>query len=497
MKKTLILKTFTTLTMLTLAISACSTSKSAQKDSSGEYYSGMSIEQLIENTDLDAEPATTDEPVISLNRKGHKVPKVVNDAVKKWIVYFTKTNPSWFQRALTRSEEFETNMKNILISNDVPEELFYLALIESAFVQKARSHAGAKGIWQFMKGTGRLYGLRVDRSVDERVDPYKATAAAASYLKDLYNIYGSWYLAIASYNAGEGRIRSAILRHRERDFWALADKNALPDETMNYVPKYIAAVIVAENYEKFGFTYNGPSKEGIIVDEDIKTLFAVDQFKRGSTPSRRKSDSSAYASYSPRPEETITRTHKVRRGDNLSSISRKYGVSISQLKDCNRRLRNTNNIVIGQVLDLNCAESSGPVKTVASAETATGSETNIASTETTETPKRKEKPIIYRVRSGDTLERISKKYDVTIEQIKDCNPTVKRYTILAGQKLKITCTKDAVESNYIVHTVRRGDTLWSISSRYGVSINDIMKWNNLRKKSVIFKGRKLKIYKNS
>jgi len=388
MKKINTVKPFAIALILSLAFLSCSTSKSSQKNSSSSdvSYSGLSIEQLIENTDLDATPQPDETATSSqIVRTPHKVPTVINEEVKKWIVYFTKTNPSWFQRALSRSEEFETNMKNILISNDVPEELFYLALIESGYVRKSRSRAGAQGIWQFMKGTGKLYGLRVDRKVDEREDPYKATAAAASYLKDLYNIYGSWYLAIASYNAGEGRIRSAILRHRERDFWELADKNALPEETMNYVPKYIAAVIVAENYNKFGFVYNGPSKEGIIVDEDVKSLFAVDQFRRGSSHTRRAAGSSAYASYerdNKRPtapivvavDNTSTSTneiaeaetmvsqeapeivmHRVTRGDNLSSIARRYGVSISQLKSCNNKLQTNDSIFIGQKIKLNCA----------------------------------------------------------------------------------------------------------------------------------------------
>lgn len=501
MKKLNTIKTFTITTILLLTLSACSTNGTARRNgsSSDTYYGGTSIEQLIESTDLDAAPAPDEDISTKIVRKSHKVPKVINEEVKKWITYFTKTNPSWFQRALTRSEEFETNMKNILISNDVPEELFYLALIESGFVRHSRSHAGAQGIWQFMKGTGRLYGLRVDRKVDERLDPYKATAAAASYLKDLYNIYGSWYLAIASYNAGEGRIRSAILRHRERDFWELADKNALPEETMNYVPKYIAAVIVAENYDKFGFAYNGPSKEGIIVDEDLKTMFAVDQFRRGSSHTRRAVDSSAYASYeakksssstvatvSPQAastEQEVIAFHKVRRGDNLSTISRKYGVNLSQLRACNSSLKSSDKIAIGQRIKLVCDE--GPEAPKLAVSSGEGDSVRPA-----------KKTTVYRVRKGDTLERISKKYDVSIDHIKECNPTVKRYTILAGQKLKINCPSpsDQPARDYIVHTVRRGDNLSKIASRYGVSVKNIIEWNNIRNKSVIFKGRKLRIY---
>ncbi|MFH1223287.1 MAG: LysM peptidoglycan-binding domain-containing protein [Pseudomonadota bacterium] len=492
----------------TLAVMSCSTTgskRTSSKNGNGDY---PNIEALIQQTDLDEDAASGGETGLRrASTEKHKVPRVINESVNKWIIYFTKQNPDWFQRALTRSEEYETDMKNILINSEVPEELFYLALIESAFVKRAGSHAGAKGIWQFMKGTARLYGLQVKRGLDERYDPYKSTAAAAAYLKDLYNIYGSWYLAIASYNAGEGRIRNAILKHRERSFWELAAKNALPEETMNYVPKYIAAVIVAENYRKFGFAYNGPSSGAPVVAEDVNKLVAMDKFRRGAKPSRPTGAASGYAASSG------TETYIVKRGDNLSKIADRFGTTISDLKYCNERIHGST-IGVGQRLRINCeratqiakAENKEAAKEI-SAAAATVVAANApapASAATVVRPSKVEQdtetkiPRTYRVKYGDTLEGIGKKYSLSVEDIKDCNPTVQRYQILAGQRLKLTCTKETVVAagtpSYKVHVVRPGESLWSISSRYGVSVNDIMKWNNLKSRSVIFKGRRLKIY---
>jgi len=476
-------------------VASCATTSNGKKTgakNNGEYGS---IEDLIQKTDLDEGSDSGETGKL-------KVPRVINESVARWIDYFTKENREWFQRALTRSETYETDMKNILISSGVPEELFYLALIESAFIQKAHSRAKAQGIWQFMKGTGKLYGLNVKRGNDERNDPYKSTAAAAAYLKDLYNIYGSWYLAIASYNAGEGRIRNAILRHRERNFWELAAKNALPDETMNYVPKFIAAVIVAENYSKFGFAYNGPSKGAATVAEDVSKLVALDQYRRGARP-QRSSSASVEAKETGSAETSI---YIVKRGDNLSKIARKNDVSMADIKKCNHKLKG-NNINIGQRLVINCEEKETRIAK-------NEAKTKEVATATPTTATTKTKHNVYKVKHGDTLEAIAKKNGLTIEGIKDCNPTVKRYQILAGQKLKLTCTpvdeEDiateetvAIDTSvkpvkkvgpYKVHVVRPGESLWTIAQKYNVTISNLMAWNNLKKRSVIFKGRRLRVY---
>ncbi len=508
MKKINILTTILFSLSLVMIVSCASGNKGVKKGSySKSSLDPKNIEQLIQQTDLDEDSPSEYAANASGKQSTQKIPRVINESVKKWIRYFTVENPEWFQRALSRSEEYETNMKNILIAYDVPEDLFYLALIESAFVQKAHSRAGAKGVWQFMKGTGKLYGLQVTRKNDERLNPYKATAAAAAYLRDLYNIYGSWYLAIASYNAGEGRIRNAIIRHRERNFWELASKNALPDETMNYVPKYIAAVIVGSNPKLYGFQYNGPSKDAVMVAEDVAKL---DQYRRGAVAVSTKvamnlPESASKAEATPVVETTI---YKVKKGDNLSKIAARNDTTMSQIRACNRKMKN-DTVMIGQKLILSCskgtagtaiasAEKPKTVETAAAVEEQTTSDDETVTAATTS--KTKVKKIIHKVRRGDTLEAISKKYGTTVAQIKDCNPTVKRYEILAGQRLKINCgpttdtaTTVALNEDGLTHVVKSGESLWSISQKYDVRITDIMKWNNLKKRSKIFAGRKLKI----
>lgn len=458
--------------------SSCSTTGTRTTKIKNDY---SSIEELIQSTDLDEDETLPGET------GRHKIPTVINESVAKWISYFTEneSGKAWFQRALTRSEEYETDMKNILISAGVPEELFYLAFIESGFVQRSRSHAGAVGIWQFMPGTARLYGLKVSRGKDDRLVPHKSCAAAAAYLKDLYNLFGSWYLAMASYNAGEGRIRNAILRHGERNFWELASKNALPSETMNYVPKFIAAVIVAENWEKFGFAYNGPSKGATTVAEDVKNLVAIEQFRRGSRRAYQKDTTTATTA---RSYDSAT-VHTVRKGENLSGIARKYSTSINTIKKCNNIKGSS--IRIGQRLALDCDRPT----VVASGTTQKSS---------------KPRSNIYKVRRGDTLDGIARKYKLTAQSIADCNPTVKRYQILAGQRLILTCEpsseevqdiavasevkKTPAKKDYIIHKVKSGESLWSIARKYDVSISEIMEWNKLNRRNVIFKGRKLRIY---
>ena len=144
-------------------------------------------------------------------------------------------------------------IKGIFQEYGLPEDLAYLAMIESGFNPNARSSAGAAGMWQFIKGTGRRYGLIIDNYVDERLNPEKSTRAAARYLLDLYKRFGSWYLAAASYNCGEMRVQRELGKSSNRNFWELSANKCLPNETKNYVPQMIAATIIAKNPEKFGF----------------------------------------------------------------------------------------------------------------------------------------------------------------------------------------------------------------------------------------------------
>lgn len=181
------------------------------------------------------------------------IPFESNASVRKWVYFFTHENRNRFDRFMTRGGRYRILVQDILEENDVPPELFYLGMIESGYASKARSGARAVGIWQFMAPTARRYGLKVNRDIDERLDVMRSTKAAAQYLKDLKDEFGSWYMAMAAYNCGEGRVRSAIRRHHTRDFWTLAHRRALPAETADYIPKFQAAMRIARNPQSYGF----------------------------------------------------------------------------------------------------------------------------------------------------------------------------------------------------------------------------------------------------
>jgi len=181
------------------------------------------------------------------------LPMVLNGPVQAYLRAFSNGQKAVFAVYLSRSGRYLPMMRRIFRERGLPQDLVYLALIESGFNPWARSPAAAVGPWQFIEGTARRYGLKVNDWVDERRDPEKATRAAASYLQDLFRQFGCWYLAAAGYNAGEHRVEGALLRNDEDTFWALARKGLLPRETCQYVPQFIAAALIARNPAKYGF----------------------------------------------------------------------------------------------------------------------------------------------------------------------------------------------------------------------------------------------------
>ena len=170
------------------------------------------------------------------------IPMDMNEKVQRWIKYFTvKKNRAGYQRYINRGAKYKKLITHLMTEQNIPPEMFYLSMIESGFRVNAKSHASAVGLWQFMSATGRRYGLKVDKYTDERLDPHRSTIAAAMYLNDLHNVFDSWYLAMAAYNAGERINRmNAIMSGKTRNFWELAELKKLPPETMNYIPKFIA-----------------------------------------------------------------------------------------------------------------------------------------------------------------------------------------------------------------------------------------------------------------
>lgn len=243
--------------VLACGLSACSTVPHANEEYPREPSaaspatspdSPSEINKIIEETNPVLSEVGGEQEKVPLH-----IPIEINRRVSMWIKYFTEREREMTLRYLERGEALRPHIESILKESEVPAELYYLAMIESGFVTSAKSRAKAVGVWQFMPGTGKNYGLIVNNSVDERRNWIKATESAAAYLKDLNNVFGSWYLALAAYNAGEHRIVRSIMKGKNRDFWALAEGDFLPQETMDYVPKFLAAQIVGKNYKRLGF----------------------------------------------------------------------------------------------------------------------------------------------------------------------------------------------------------------------------------------------------
>lgn len=181
------------------------------------------------------------------------IPVTYNPKVSKWIAYFQHTGQRWFRDWLQRSYKYMPFIQRELKAAGLPTDLAFMVMIESGFIPHAVSHANAVGPWQFIQPTGARYGLRVNWWLDERRDLLKATRAAIRYLKDLHDEFGSWYLVAASYNMGENGLRRRIQRHGTKDFWKLIEKKALPTETEDYVPKILAAMLIAKAPNLYGF----------------------------------------------------------------------------------------------------------------------------------------------------------------------------------------------------------------------------------------------------
>jgi membrane-bound lytic murein transglycosylase D len=202
------------------------------------------------------------------------MPIQINSRVREWIRHFSKKGRYRFGKFMEKGLYYRPLIIRILRDHGVPTELAYLPMIESGYEPHAVSHQHAVGIWQFIRSTGTRYGLKTNPYLDERRDVIRSTEAAARHLRDLYKTFGSWHLALAAYNAGEGRIRRAIRIGKSRDFWTLVRRAALPRETMEYVPKFLATAVIWRNPEKYGFiVWNGkkfPRVEKVEIPGSVK-----------------------------------------------------------------------------------------------------------------------------------------------------------------------------------------------------------------------------------
>ena len=438
-----------------------------------------------------------------------------NDKVKRFIELYSVQRQRSSSVILGLAQYYYPWMKAIFDKYDLPEELVYITIIESALNPTAVSPAGATGIWQFMYGTGKLYGLEVTSYVDDRRDPYKATDAAARHFRDLYNIFGDWGLAISAYNCGAGNVRKAIQRSGGKtDFWSVC--NYLPRETQNYFPAFIGAMYMMTYHNLYGIQ---PASISIPLDVDTIMIKKETHFQqianvldisydeiKSLNPQYKKDIIPAFNQPMPVRLRSNDILHYIAMADSIPNYN--YDTYFNPTKN------------------LNLVADNGTV-------------TDDGMMIVQKTPNK-----YHVVRKGETLGKIASKYHTTVGNLKSMNH-LRSTNLRVGQKLMVKkgttvkvpnpnykpTTQDSTKTiadnatvdsttikcdtiggpvpaqpnpeikpvqqqlNYTSYTIRQGDTLSSIARRYGTTANDIAQYNHLTNKDAIKIGQKLKIPK--
>jgi len=549
----------------------------AQVESEEGSYFGASDHLVHPSLDLYQDPlkAYSDRPDLHLDKvdpRDFDYPVVVNARVQNWMVYFLTRGRKWFVKWLARAERYRPLIVPMLKEAGVPQDLLFQAMIESGFNPYATSSARAVGVWQFISSTGREYGLERNWWIDERRDPVHATRSAIAFMKHLYGRFGSWELASAGYNAGGGKVSRAIKMYGSNDFWELAasSRTYLKPETKNYVPKIIAAAILSKYAERYGLTDEIPQEHRLgLWDHDVVTVpeatdlavvarlvsSTVDEIqamnpalRRGYTPpgmnnyrlniprgkskvfARKfsklpESERLTFLRYKVRRGDTLGRiasrhkvpvatisklnhvrdarklrvgqrllipvraeampsrkmTHNVARGETLSSISERYGTSVASLKKLNKLTGDK--LRVGQKL---AVVTKGKSKV-----TATRSSKPVA--EGVSTSRSKSRPTSYTVQAGDSLSRIASRFGMSLTEVQKLNNLGRSGTIYPGDKLVLRRVTDPPDVQ--VYTVRSGDTVSGIASRYGMKSSELLKRNGLSSDRIKV-GQSLKVVAN-
>jgi membrane-bound lytic murein transglycosylase D len=436
------------------------------------------------------------------------LPLVLNDYVASYINYFSTRGKGFLENGLVRAGRYEPMIRRVLKEEGVPQDLIYLAQAESGFHPLALSRAGARGMWQFMAGRGSGYGLERNWWEDDRQDPEKATRAAARHLKDLYNQFGDWYLAMAAYNSGPGNVQQAVQRTGYADFWELYKRNVLPAETKNYVPIILAVTIMAKNPAQYGLQDLQPDPP--LQYEKVKVDYPVDlrlvaectdssletiqnlnpALLRMTTPKDGEYDLKVPPGTSERFQQMIAsiprdkrvwwRYHKVTSGETLAEVAHQYKTSASSIAQVNNveaddDLRAGTDLVI-------------PVTPGREAERLVFSK----------------HPTIYKVRKGDTVLTVADDFSVPVTKLRSWNKlkgnalrpgrTLRIYRPVAGTemaesretasstgraRLRKSSEQSSLEAHArtVHHKVRRGETLSSIAESYNTTVAALQRDN--------------------
>ena len=455
----------------------------------------------------------------------YDLPIEANSWVEQELTYLITERKELIDRWIDEGDFYKGFIQQVLSEHDLPTDLYHLAMIESGFTPTAKSHAGAAGMWQFMPGTAGDVGLRVDRTVDERLDPIRSTRAAARHLRSLHRIHEDWALAAAAYNAGSGRINRGLAKFGARDFWELARVGDLAEETRQFVPRLYAVTILARDRERFGLRpparVQGLAFDSIWVDYEtpLAALAGLGQATqaelerlnphliRTTTPSggywvwvpkgTGQPFQRAYLASNIRAEQGLGR-YTIRWGDTLGRLAQISGIASSRIRELNPSV-DFDRLIAGEEIQLPPAAAkqlaSRPVEAdeprPEPAAEPLGQLVSVATVADAPAPERRSVAQdaaveVHRVESGESLWGIARQYGVSIEQLQAANE-IDGSVIVPGQRLTIPRNDEGgapEKESTAAHTVEPGDTLWEIARRYGTSIEAIQGANDLGERPI-------------